>query len=328
MAISDVPSEFLDHAAMVRDYLQRAPGEPEQTEADTRVLFIDPVLHMLGYRDGIDIRREASIPATKETVDFELRADGQPIVLVEAKRLKHDITSQDTGQCVQYAAVLGVRWCLVTNGRRWQVFDARAHGVLGDKMVADVDLDDDVAAADAWDVLSHFSRDSLSRATPLTRLLVARVVDDDLHRPDSPAVQALRRAVKKRFGEQVSGGSVVDGVQRLVRGRPSIVEETPLPEVEGARKESGSSDIEELIAAGLLPPDAPLECTVRDVTHAARLHEGRIELEGKVYATPSAAAASLLGGTAVNGWKTWRYKGERLSDLRERLRRGDRSRVR
>ena len=323
----DTLREFLEHAAMVRDY---AEDEPEQhlSEASTRTFCILPVIHLLGYGDIVDLREEVPIRDTREFLDYELRVDGRPAVIVEAKPLGHAITLQDGGQCVQYASVCGVRWCLVTNGREWEVFDERAPGALATKKVAAVNLGSDDAAAQAWSVLSLFSRESLARAMPLTRLLVDRVVEDDLHRSDSPAVRALQQTVKQRFAEDVSGSAIVDSVKRLLGREPAVTSER----VENTRvryaETSPPSDIQELIAGQLLPPDAVLECTASGVNHTARLRDGRIELEGKLYATPSGAARAIVG-TQVNGWKRWRFNGVLLADLKEKLRvirhAGDRS---
>lgn len=317
----DAFEQFVAHASMVRDYSENEQGQPGLSELDTRTVLVTPVLHLLGYRDVIDIRQEVPIPATKESLDYELRVDGQPRVIVEAKALRHEITSQHAGQCVQYAAVLGVRWCLITNARTWEMYDAHARGTLVQKQVSRVGLVDDREAEKAWQVLSLFSRESLSRAMPLTRLLVDRVVEDELRRAESPAVHALRRAVKTRFDEQVSSAEVVDSVRRLTGSESHIgLQAVPAAVATAGAAGRRATAIAELIDAGLLPEDATIECTVRGVTHTARLREGQIELAGSRYATPSAAASALLNGTAVNGWNVWRFNGRRLVELRSQLR--------
>jgi hypothetical protein len=348
---SDALREFLAHAAMVRDFAQD-DLEEQLSEAMTRTACILPVLHLLGYRDIVDIREEVPIRDTKEFLDYELRVDGRAIVIVEAKRLAHPLTLQDGGQCVKYASVRGVRWCLVTNGREWQVFDGRAPDALATKKVAAVSLGNDDGAAQAWSVLSLFSRDSLARAMPLTRLLVDRVVEDDLHRVDSAAVRALQKTVKQRFAEDVSSSAIVDSVRRLfgsaftgrdqpseaeplgpsaissvndsprdsLRHRRAIAEDGAMTAVElsGAGQRAAMSDLQALIDGQLLPPGAILECTASGVSHRGRVRDGKIELDGKLY-SPSAAAREVLGGGQVNGWKKWRCDGVLLDDLRQKL---------
>ena len=121
------------------------------SEADTRSYLIDPVLRLLGYSGVDDLRREVAIPATKESVDYELLVGGEPQVVVEAKALRSRITDQHAEQCVQYASVLGIRWCFISNGIEWLLYDAHAKGPLAEKRVAAVRLDgNDESLVQAW----------------------------------------------------------------------------------------------------------------------------------------------------------------------------------
>ena len=174
--MADVSPEFFSHAQRVQELLSH-----NLSEADTRVRLIDPVLAILGYVGVSDLRREVPIPASREFVDYELRIDDRPLVVVEAKALRHVITDQDAAQCVSYASVLGAPWCLITNGLSWQLYYAYATGPLASKRIAQVRIDSDQRSlSEAWRVLSLITRDSLSQANPLTKLLVERVVIDEL----------------------------------------------------------------------------------------------------------------------------------------------------
>jgi predicted type IV restriction endonuclease len=112
----------------LRAHVQSMPelvSEP-LSEADTRAHLIDPMLRILGYRGVADVRREVMIPSTKEFIDYELRADGKPMALVEAKAVRHRLQDRDAAQCVQYATLVGAPWCIVTNGYEWAVYYAHA----------------------------------------------------------------------------------------------------------------------------------------------------------------------------------------------------------
>ena len=220
---SEAEAAFWAHAEKVQaDYLSL-----RLSEADTRSYLIDPVLRLLGYVGVKHLRREMPVPATREAIDYELLVDGKAHAIVEAKAIQHQITAQDAAQAVQYASVLGVRWCLITNGLHWALYDAHANIPLAEKRVADVRLDGDPAAvAHAWTVLSLFSREAVASTSPLTSLLVERVLVDELQAPDSKAVTELRRAVTRRFGERVAGGAVVDAIQRW-RQRGCSASSTP-----------------------------------------------------------------------------------------------------
>ena len=117
----DARSEFDRHLTTVQEY-----AGLNLSESDTRAYLVDPLLRLLGFADGKHLRREVTVPATKEFLDYELLVDGQPEVIVEAKAVRHSLSDRHAAQCVQYASVLGVRWCLITNGLAWALYDA--HG--------------------------------------------------------------------------------------------------------------------------------------------------------------------------------------------------------
>lgn len=80
----------------------------------------------------------------------------------------------------------------------------------------------------------------------------------------------------------------------------------------------------DLIVAGKLKVGDTLAFTYPGYSATATLLEdGRMEVNGIQYATPSAAAARVRGG-AVNGWAYWTHTGAddvpiSLWDLREQL---------
>lgn len=274
------------------------------------------------------------MPATKESLDYALLVDGKPRVIVEAKAVRQSVADQHAAQCVQYAAVLGVRWCLITNGRQWALYDAYAKVPLADKRIVLVRLDGDEAASDrAWEVLRLFSKEEQTKSNPLTELLIERVVIDELGTPNSRAVEALRQAVRKRFGESVSSAAILSGLKRLldagttpppvpqhgVQGNKSRGKPTASGSKPGQAKTSGKRiSIAELLSAGVLPNDAVLDLRVHGVTHVGQVKDTGIEVNGFLYQSPSAAAGAVTG-RASNGWREWTYKGMTLDQLRAKL---------
>ena len=306
------------------------------SEADTRSYLIDPVLRLLGYESVENLRREVPVPATKEFIDYELRVGGAPHVLIEAKALRYDLTDQHSAQCVQYAAVLGVRWCLITNGVEWLLYDATAKGPLAKKRVAAVKLDaSEASCLQAWKVLSLFAREELERARPINSLLIERVVLDELDDAESPIVEALRCAIQARFGERVPNAEVVATIRKLIQPTDALVSQPSPATVPGYSAPPGppgpvlgvvTSDVEkrrttlaDLVSAGLLPEGATIEANVKGVTHVARVVQGTMQVGGETYRSPSAASIAIRKVAAWNGWVDWKYKGETLDDLRKRL---------
>ena len=218
--MTNARGEFEQHISTIQQYTVLG-----LSEADTRSHLIDPLLRILGFSDVRHLRREVMIPATKEFLDYELRVDDKPVMIVEAKTARYSLSERDAAQCVQYASVLGVRWCVITNGMTWVFYDSHATGSLKDKWIAEVRLDgDELGVEAAWAVLSAFSRESLVKPNPITSLLVDRVVAAELTRPDSKAVMDLRRSVQQRFGERVSGEAVLSAIRRVFLAPATAVE--------------------------------------------------------------------------------------------------------
>lgn len=74
-----------------------------------------------------------------------------------------------------------------------------------------------------------------------------------------------------------------------------------------------------LVAAGVLPPGTVLTCEVRSVQHRATVTtDGKLEVDGTKYDSPSGAAAAVTHGTR-NGWRVWRLpNGDQLRTLKHR----------
>jgi hypothetical protein len=215
--MTDAYARFATHA----EELQSKYSGLRLSEADTRSYLVEPVLRLIGYEGVEHLRREVAVPATKESLDYELLVSGEPTAIVEAKAIRQRPTDQHAAQCVQYASILGVRWCFITNGVEWLLYDAHAKGPLADKRVAAIRLDgDDESLKRAWDVLSLFTRGALERSDPLAGLLVERVLIDELGDPTSATVNAVRKALRARFGERVNGSVIVAAAERLMLGEP------------------------------------------------------------------------------------------------------------
>lgn len=110
------------------------------SEADTRAKFVDPLVAALGWDEYEDIERERMIPHSGERVDYVLKIDGIDTVFIEAKPLGSPLTEKEIVQVIQYASVVGVRWCLLTNGIQLKLYDQFNPEELKRKFVFEIDL--------------------------------------------------------------------------------------------------------------------------------------------------------------------------------------------
>jgi len=315
---NEAEKAFTDHVAEIEGLVGR-----KFSEAQTRAFLIDPVLRILGYKSADDIQMEVQVRATGDFVDYALLIDGKAEAIVEAKPSGDAILEKHAAQCVEYASVLGTRWCLITNGITWAIYDAHINAALADKKIAEVRLVGDAQDANrAWQTLSLFSRESLGKPLAIAPLFADLVIENELLRQDSRAISALRAAVSEKLGARVPADIVVGAVRRRLQGlRP--LDTTPGSQglartVRAEKPPPRGVTRSDLINAGLLPRDATIEAKFKRETYYARLRDGQVELDGQLYPTLSAAARSIVGH-AKNGWKFWSFNGVSLGSLRDKL---------
>ncbi len=100
-------------------------------EEQTKVSLINPYLEMLGYdvRDPRHVRLEvrADIHTGNEKVDYAILREGEPWMVVEAKKASAPLgDSAPTKQIRRYAMAADVQYVAYTNGRYWRWFRKNA----------------------------------------------------------------------------------------------------------------------------------------------------------------------------------------------------------
>ena len=194
------------------------------SEADTRALFIDRYLRLLGYVGFEDTRREYFIKNLKEYIDYLLYVDGVPAIAVEAKALGNDLTEPMAAQLIKYAAIEGIEWCVLTNGRQVFVYNQYLKGPVPDKLVLKLDL----LVADAGQNLDQtiarlwlLSKESM-RANALTSYMdqvrLDRSIREVLLEPGSAATGALKSSLLERFGLRVSEDAITGWLREHLGG--------------------------------------------------------------------------------------------------------------
>lgn len=115
------------------------------TEAETIHGLIRPVLEPLGwdFQDIEQVRSEYRHKTTDNPVDCAVFLDSAPALFVEAKAL--GISLDDRKPLVQtlnYANAAGVKWCALTNGAAWRIYNVHAQVEAEEKLFLEVPLDD------------------------------------------------------------------------------------------------------------------------------------------------------------------------------------------
>lgn len=118
------------------------------------------------------------------------------------------------------------------------------------------------------------------------------------------------------------GTSLLKQLQASVKQRQQDEFNTMFRKTTDSRSRTSGADKHLLALDGLVRKKTALFRTYKGKEYRALLTpRGKIKFNGKIYATPTAAATSIVGSPNMNGWTFWYFKnaeGEwaRLSDLR------------
>ena len=104
--------------------------DPDRNEAETKSKLVEPVLKEMGWGlldDKVELEYPVSFATSKTKVDYALKQNERPVVFVEAKALHNGINDKDIKQALDYSTHEDVRWCVVTNGKEWRIYDANKY---------------------------------------------------------------------------------------------------------------------------------------------------------------------------------------------------------
>jgi hypothetical protein len=194
-------------------------------ETPTRTIIIDPILEALGWdvRDPDEVQLEYPTVDGK-SVDYALKINQKPMVLVEAKALGDPLNNvKDVTQVVGYASNDGIVWCILTNGISWKVYRSMEQCPAPDKLMFEVSLDPGETECLPFDQLVEqmwrFSRDEVAKGTldalgeqTFTDGKVQKALDTILRDPP----RQFLNLIKKVTGDSaLSSQQVKDSLSRI-----------------------------------------------------------------------------------------------------------------
>ena len=143
----------------------------EPSEQNTKCYFIEPILWVLGWdiHDYEEVKREFKIKPRDNPVDYALFINKSPCLIIEAKRLGANLNDRRwISQTVNYANVAGVRWCVLTNGDEYRIYNSLAARDVEDKLFRTAfvtQIEDHTDACGTLDLLAQakMSDDALDR---------------------------------------------------------------------------------------------------------------------------------------------------------------------
>lgn len=203
-----------DRIVQLAEKVRRFKSQGEDStlsEQDTKRVLLEPLLEIIGWDvlDPAQVRSEDR--PTERPVDYALKILGEPVVLVECKRLANTLDSRkDLEQALAYAAAAGVTWSVLTNGCLFRIYNSLAPEKAENKLLAKVDLStvgltDGLSPGAAMQTLELISPQSIETGRideaweeRYTGTKIREVVRELWSKPDAGLVNLVRQRMKKR----------------------------------------------------------------------------------------------------------------------------------
>lgn len=310
--------------AEVKSFLaQEAP--PRLSEADTKAYFIEPLIRALGWEGIGVVTREYYVRNSQEFIDYLLKSETGPQIAIEAKTIQSELVDKHAAQLVQYCAVEGIEWAVLTNGRELHLFNTFLKRDLAAKRVMRLDLlafnsDDEFTTifAQLW----QLSRAKMTTPSAVRSWMHQRRMDAKLREvlvnPGSSVIEHLEGVLSDVEIQATSQDLTQWFTANLATG-PALVmisatEKPPntkplvgFPK-DKATATADSGRLAPLIQAGVLAANTELilrkgSATIADGHVDA---DGWIVYQGQRYKSPSDKTfVRLMDRKAMNGWTHW-----------------------
>ena len=194
-------------------------------ETSTRTKVINPLLEALGWDvgDPDEVEEEYSTFDGK-LVDYALKLNRKPVLLVEAKAINDNLSDNKAiGQVVGYAANAGIVWCVLTNGVKWQVYRSVEKCPAPEKLMFEVSLDpresEGISTEQLAQQMGRFSREEMAKGTlddlgeqTFTDGKVRKALDMIMRDPPRGLIKILRSAAND---ESFNNQNVKESISRI-----------------------------------------------------------------------------------------------------------------
>ena len=153
---------LLSAVLKVRKRIEQIRARDESiNEQNTKSALIDPVLLALGWDLGEleEVCREFRKKPKDNPVDYAFFLLRNPCLFVEAKALDSVLRDRKwIAQILGYATVVGVEWCVLTNGDEYRIYNSHATVDIDDKLFRVVRISDQAQEQYVLDTLGLLSK--------------------------------------------------------------------------------------------------------------------------------------------------------------------------
>lgn len=227
----------------VEEYVERSQQlletSPQMNEETTKMRLIQPFLRLLGWDlYSTEVEPEYTVPmATGSThVDYALLIGDSPVVFVEAKPVKSELTDQNVRQLKSYMRQeLDVDWGILTNGKTFEVLTKNQRNGAGEEVsVVRFELENLVDDPGVLELLSKDSIRSGKADEIASQVAQTNEIIDQLTNEETKVAQAVRDTIEAQVGEfpldlkEQSRDFIQNLVSTLQEQRRFVSEEEPL----------------------------------------------------------------------------------------------------
>jgi hypothetical protein len=337
----------------LRKRIQKIQNRNENIgEQNTKAALIDPLLAALGWdvEDIDEVSREYRRKFQDNPVDYALFMLRSPRLFVEAKGLEKDLSDRKwISQVLGYATVVGVEWCVLTNGDEYRLYNAHAPVDVEQKLFVRIsESDQDEYTLETLELLSKEKMgDNLLNVLWKAHFIdrhVSRALGELLQNDDASLIRLIRKRTPeltpaeireslKRADIRIDFPVVSVSSQSLAREE---VEDEATPPVEVVEKTKEGSKtlnipgvkVSDLIRTNLVEPPLKLEKVYKGAHLEAEIQpDGTIVFDGETYRSLSLAASyarkTIIGAPEgrkypqTNGWAFWKYHDKETEKLEE-----------
>ena len=162
MALDDLQGVIEKLQGMIETHRNYLSGH----ETRTRQVLIDPLLRELGWDVSDPEAVQLEYRVGQQWADYALMSDGQPVAVIEAKRLGSNLEDDEMMQVLNYANRDGIDYMIVTDGDKWEMYGVFKRGALEERLSMKLGLSQQSAHKNALQALAMW-RQNLTSEEPV-----------------------------------------------------------------------------------------------------------------------------------------------------------------
>ncbi|GGI97952.1 hypothetical protein GCM10008995_04790 [Halobellus salinus] len=177
----------------VRNYVEQSQtlleASPQMDEENTKVKLIQPFVDLLGwnfYSTEVQLEYTVQMGTQSSKVDYALMVGDTPVVFIEAKPARSDLTEKNVRQLQSYMRQeLSVDWGVLTNGKEFEILSVTGDDKQdGETSIATFDLDEmahnpDIPEILTKDAIQSGRADDIARQLTQTNRAIHRLSDQE-----------------------------------------------------------------------------------------------------------------------------------------------------